>query len=154
MTERIFTAADLQPRLSRCGCLACGLGEAFAGHLRDVRSDYPGAVQVTGHRFADPAAVAVPHLVALRLGNGLADVVVWEEMSQEQFHQWLPSSPARDRVPQVAAQLSRLVAARRAIRAGRLTLSGEAGAVLDTGRYPSFLFFVEYWPALDKEIPE
>jgi hypothetical protein len=71
-----------------------------------------------------------------------------------QLRLWLPSSPARGRLPLLTTQLPRLLRARQAIRARELVLSGEAGAALANGRYPSFLFFVHHWPALDKEIPE
>ncbi|MFI1648210.1 hypothetical protein ACH4XT_14900 [Streptomyces avidinii] len=151
MAERIFTLDDLTGR-SVCGCLACDLGVVFADHLTALRTDYPGTVTTLGHRGASPGTTAVPHFLAVRLGGGLADVVVWEEMRPQQLAAWLPAADARARVPQLAARIPSLVRVRQALRAGTFIPSGAAGEALSTGgRYPSFRFLVEHWPTLKKE---
>lgn len=151
MGERIFTLDDLDGVQSVCGCLSCGLSAAFAQHLTDLRTDYPGKVTPLGHRGAGPGMTTVPHLVSLRLRDVLVDVVVREEMRPDQLAAWLPYAEARVRVPQLAQRIPRLVRIRQALRVGMFTPSGEAGAALARGRYPSFRFFVEYWPTLEKE---
>lgn len=152
MAERIFTLDDLTSVRSVCGCLACNLGAVFAEHLTASRTGYPGPVTTLGHRGAAPGRTAVPHFLAVRLGDGLADVVVWEEMRPAQLTAWLPAREARARVPQLAGRVPRLIRVRQAIRAGTFTPSGAAGAALSTGgRYPSFRFLVEHWPTLEKE---
>ncbi|WP_030230370.1 hypothetical protein [Streptomyces sp. NRRL S-350] len=152
MAERIFTLDDLTGTRSVCGCLTCDLGAVFAHHLTALRTDYPGTVTTLGHRGASPGTTAVPHFLAVRLGDGLADVVVWEEMRPQQLTAWLPAADARARVPQLAARIPSLVRVRQALRAGTFTPSGAAGEALSTGgRYPSFRFLVEHWPTLKKE---
>ncbi|MFD7323949.1 hypothetical protein ACFV9D_23060 [Streptomyces sp. NPDC059875] len=152
MGERIFTLDDLTGVRSVCGCLTCKLGAVFAHHLTALRTGYPGAVTTLGHRGAAPGATAVPHFLAVRLGEALVDVVVWEEMRPEQLTAWLPPADARARVPQLAGRIPRLVRIRQAIRAGTFTPSGAAGTALSTGgRYPSFRFLVVHWPTLEKE---
>ncbi|MFD7556992.1 hypothetical protein ACFV9E_20950 [Streptomyces sp. NPDC059835] len=152
MAERIFTLDDLTSSRSVCGCLACNLSAVFADHLTALRTHYPGAVTTLGHRGASPGTTAVPHFLAVRLGDGLADLVVWEEMRPQQLTAWLPGAEARARVPQLAARIPRLVRIRQALRAGTFTPSGAAGEALSTGsRYPSFRFLVEHWPTLKKE---
>ncbi|MFF4187146.1 hypothetical protein ACFYZ9_28530 [Streptomyces sp. NPDC001691] len=152
MAERIFTLDDLTSSRSVCGCLACNLSAVFADHLTALRTNYPGTVTTLGHRGAAPGTTAVPHFLAVRLGDGLADVVVWEEMRPQQLTAWLPAADARARVPQLAGRIPRLVRVRQALRAGTFTPSGAAGEALSTGgRYPSFRFLVEHWPTLKKE---
>ncbi|MFJ1662425.1 hypothetical protein [Streptomyces anthocyanicus] len=151
MAERIFTLGDLAGVGSVCGCLSCRLGTVFAEHLTALRTGYPGPVTALGHRGASPGATAVPHFLAVRLGEELADVVVWEEMRPDQLAAWLPPSPARARVPQLAGRVPRLVRIRQALRAGSFIPSGAPGAALAAGRYPSFRFLVEHWPDLEKE---
>ncbi|WP_217131524.1 hypothetical protein [Streptomyces sp. AC558_RSS880] len=152
MAERIFTLDDLTGVRSRCGCLACNLSAVFADHLTALRTGYPGTVTTLGHRGPSPATTAVPHFLAVRLGGGIADVVVWEEMRPQQLAAWLPAADARARVPQLAARIPRLVRIRQAIRTGTFTPSGAVGEALSTGgRYPSFRFLVEHWPTLNKE---
>lgn len=152
MGERIFTLDDLTSVRSVCGCLTCNLGAVFAEHLTALRTGYPGTVTMLGHRGAAPGTTAVPHFLAVRLGDGLVDVVVWEEMRPDQLRAWLPDADARARVPQLAARIPCLVRIRQAIRVGTFTPSGPAGAALATGgRYPSFRFLVEHWPTLEKE---
>ncbi|MDN3260824.1 hypothetical protein QWJ26_13565 [Streptomyces sp. CSDS2] len=152
MAERIFTLDDLTGARSVCGCLACNLGAVFAGHLTAQRTGYPGPVTTLGHRGPSPGTTAVPHFLAVRLGGGLVDVVVWEEMRPRQLAAWLPDREARARVPLLAGRIPRLVRIRQAIRAGTFTPLGPAGAALSTGnRYPSFRFLVEHWPTLSKE---
>ncbi|MFF2777109.1 hypothetical protein ACFVU3_19655 [Streptomyces sp. NPDC058052] len=151
MAERIFTLDDLARVESVCPCLSCHLGAAFAQHLTNLRAGFPGRVTPLGHRGAGPGKTAVPHLVTLRLGQRLLDVVVWEEMSPAQLAAWLPYAETRARVPQLAGRIPRLVRIRQALRAGAFTLSGEAGAALAGGRYPSFRFFVEHWAQIKKE---
>ncbi|MFF7705422.1 hypothetical protein [Streptomyces lydicus] len=85
MAERIFTLDDLTGTRSVCGCLACNLGSVFADHLTALRTNYPGTVTTLGHRGASPGTTAVPHFLAVRLGAGLADLVVWEEMRPQQL---------------------------------------------------------------------
>ncbi|MFF8617949.1 hypothetical protein [Streptomyces sp. NPDC015350] len=152
MTERIFTLDDLTGIRSVCGCLSCNLGAVFADHLTALRTGYPGTVTTLGHRGAAPGTTAVPHFLAVRLGDELVDVVVWEEMRPDQLRAWLPFADARGLVPQLAARIPSLVRIRQAIRAGTFTPSGRAGTALSTGgRYPSFRFLVEHWPTLKKE---
>lgn len=151
MGERIFTLADLDGVTSACGCLTCRLAAAFADHLTTLRTDYPGRVTPLEHRTVGPGATAVPHLLALRLGEELVDVVVWEEMTPLQLAAWLKPAEARARVPQLAGRIPRLLRIRQALRAGAFTPTGETGAALAAGRYPSFQFLVEHWPALNKE---
>ncbi|MGW6605322.1 hypothetical protein [Streptomyces sp. NPDC055036] len=152
MGERIFTLDDLTGARSACGCLSCNVSAVFAEHLTDLRTGYPGTVTTLGHRGAAPGRTAVPHFLAVRVGEALADIVVWEEMRPDQLRAWLPAADARARVPQLAARIPSLVRLRQAIRAGAFTPSGPAGAALATGtRYPSFRFLVEHWPALKKE---
>ncbi|MHC3393900.1 hypothetical protein ACLQ2E_31225 [Streptomyces lavendulocolor] len=152
MGERIFTLDDLTGVRSVCGCLACKLSALFAEHLTDLRTGYPGTVTTLGHRGAAPGTTAVPHFLAVRVGDALVDVVVWEEMRPDQLRAWLPAADARARVPQLAARIPRLVRIRQALRAGTFTPSGPTGAALSTdGRYPSFRFLVEHWPTLKKE---
>lgn len=152
MAERIFTLDDLTGTRSVCGCLTCNLSAVFADHLTALRTDYPGTVTTLGHRGAAPGTTAVPHFLAVRLGAGLADVVVWEEMRPQQLAAWLPAADARARVPQLATRIPRLVRIRQALRAGTFTPSGAAGEALSAGgRYPSFRFLVEHWPTLKKE---
>ncbi|MER5984210.1 hypothetical protein [Streptomyces sp. NPDC001787] len=152
MAERIFTLDDLTGTRSVCGCLGCDLSAVFADHLTALRTDYPGTITTLGHRGASPGTTAVPHFLAVRLGDGLADVVVWEEMRPQQLTAWLPAAEARARVPQLAARIPSLVRIRQALRAGTFTPSGAVGEALSTGgRYPSFRFLVEHWPTLKKE---
>ncbi|BAU88085.1 hypothetical protein SLA_7219 [Streptomyces laurentii] len=151
MGERVFTIDDLAETDSVCVCLSCRLGAAFAQHLTDLRTGFPGQVTALGHRGAGPERTAVPHLVALRLGKERIDAVVWEEMTHGQLAAWLPYAEARARVPQLARRIPRLVAIRQALRAGTFTPTGEVAAALDSGRYPSFRFFVEHWPQINKE---
>jgi SAM-dependent methyltransferase len=151
MGERIFTLDDLAGVRSVCGCLSCRLGTVFAGHLTALRTGFPGTVSVLGHRGPSPGTTAVAHLLAVRLGEELADVVVWEEMRPDQLAAWLPQPEARARVAQLAGRIPRLVRLRQAIRADTLRPSGAAGAALAAGRYPSFRFLVEHWPELEKE---
>ncbi|CAM5503505.1 MULTISPECIES: hypothetical protein [Streptomyces] len=150
--ERIFTLDELTGVRSRCGCLACNLSAVFAEHLTTLRTGYPGTVTTLGHRGAARGMTAVPHLLAVRLGDALVDVVVWEEMRPDQLRAWLPATDVQARVPLLAGRLSDLVRIRRAIRAGTFTPSGPAGAALSSGGgYPSFRFFVEHWPTLEEE---
>ncbi|MFF8786797.1 hypothetical protein [Streptomyces sp. NPDC015125] len=151
MGERIFTLNDVTGVQSVCGCLSCRLGAVFADHLITLRTGYPGTVTVLGHRGAAPGATAVPHFLAMHLDGQLVDVVVWEEMRPEQLAAWLPPAQARERVPQLAARIPRLVRIRQAVRAGAFLPAGKAGAALASGRYPSFRFLVEHWPDLEKE---
>ena len=151
MAERIFTLDDLTGDGSECGCLTCRLATVFARHLSALRAGYPGTVAMLGHRTAAPGTSAVPHFLTVLLGEVPADVVVWEEMRPDQLGAWLPQADARDRVPQLAGRIPRLVAIRQAIRAGTFAPSGPAGAALAGGRYPSFLYLAQYWPILTKE---
>ncbi|WP_225637465.1 hypothetical protein [Streptomyces solaniscabiei] len=123
----------------------------FAEHLTALRTGYPGPVTTRGHRGAAPGMAAVPHFLAVRLGDELVDVVVWEEMHPHQLKAWLPDAEARARVSQLAARIPDLAQIRDAIRAGTFTPSGSAGAALSTGRHPSFRFLVEHWPSLEQE---
>ncbi|MEU8543130.1 hypothetical protein AB0C52_24635 [Streptomyces sp. NPDC048717] len=151
MSERVFTLDDLAGTDSMCVCLSCRLGAAFAQHLTGLRNGFPGQVTTLGHRGAGPERTAVPHLVALHLGEGHIDAVVWEEMTPGQLAAWLPYAEARARVPQLARRIPRLVAIRQALRSGTFTPTGEIAAALAAGRYPSFRFFVEHWPQINKE---
>ena len=151
MAERIFTLDDVTGARSVCGCLSCRLGAVFADHLTALRTGYPGTVTTLGHREAAAGTTAVPHFLAVLLGEELVEVVVEEAMSPHQLTAWLPPAEARARLPQLAARIPDLVRIRQALRAGAFTPSGKAGAALAAGRYPSFRFLVEYWPDLEKE---
>ncbi|WP_158835123.1 hypothetical protein [Streptomyces sp. NRRL S-350] len=152
MPERTFTPDDLTGTGSVCGCLICRLDAVFARHLRALRTGYPGTVTMLGHRTAAPGTTAVPHFLTMQLGEVPADIVVWEEMRPDQLKAWLPQADARDRVPQLASRIPRLIRIRQAIRAGTFTPSGSAGAALASGdRYPSFRYLVQHWPTLTKE---
>jgi hypothetical protein len=152
--ERIFTLDDLTGKWSVC-CLACNLSVVFAEHLTALRSGYPGPVATRGHRGAAPGTTAVPHFLAVRLGEELVDVVVWEEMHPHQLTAWLPDAEARARVPQLTDRIGDLARVRESIRAGTFMPSGSAGAALITdGRHPSFRFLVEHWPSLAQEFTQ
>ncbi|MFI5986965.1 hypothetical protein ACIBEA_39645 [Streptomyces sp. NPDC051555] len=151
MAERIFTVDDITGARPVCGCVTCALGAVFAEHLTALRTGHRGKITVLGHRGPAQGTTAVPHFLAVDLGGPLQDVVVWEEMRRDQLAAWLPSLPARARVPRLATRIPRLVRVRQAIRTGAFTPSGQAGADLASGRYPSFRFLVEHWPDLNKE---
>ncbi|MFF2143655.1 class I SAM-dependent methyltransferase [Kitasatospora sp. NPDC058190] len=151
MVERIFTLDDVTGAQTSCRCLSCRLGAVFAGHLRALRTDFPGPVTVPGHHEAEPRTTAVPHLRAVRLGKELVDVVLWEQIRPNQLAAWLPPAETQARVPQMAVRVPLLVSIRQAIRTGSFTPSGRAGADLAAGRYPSFRFLVEHWHHLEKE---
>jgi hypothetical protein len=121
VAERIFTLDDLTGARSVCGCLACNLGAVFADHLTAQRTGYPGPVTTLGRRGPAPGTTAVPHFLAVRLGGGLVDVVVWEEMRPYQLAAGLPDHKARARGPVLAGRIPRLVRIRQAIRASRFT---------------------------------
>jgi hypothetical protein len=157
MGERIFVLAEIcaeAPAPARgdaegdCTCLMCTLADVFAAHLDAERpADIPRPFRVTGHRALAPAPgfTTVPHFMACRWPGAEADAVVWEMQDCSQLRNWLPPGCDLDRLDAAAAAIPRLLAIRHRLRCGDLVLAGAAGAALDSGRYPSVRFFLEYW---------
>jgi hypothetical protein len=87
----------------------------------------------------------VPHFMLCEADGRLLDRVLIEAMTPSQFAAWAPEAAAA--LESVRNAVPELLQLRRRLRQGAgAVLPARPTAALAAGRYPSFRYFLEFWP--------
>lgn len=135
-----------------CPCLACGIARAFAPVLAQARRQKAlRQGPLSGHQNCDgTGTISVPHFLTV---DDTVDALAWEAVPARALGDYLPLSMSAGVIDEICRRLPEVVRLCRLTRERGMTWLGERIGADTTGRYCSFVFCAEHWPAIEALLP-